>query len=175
LRYVAARAADVVREPQPLAARNTDQGHLRDPEFHLDAFRYRERRLLGSLARRLKHRLDQGVDSFFALVDVQDHVMAAGNAYAERVVMEEFASGVDRCEEPAVRMALAKLSALFALSRIETDRGWFLEAGYLSTAKSHAIREQVNVLCAEIRPDAVGLADGFGIPDQLLGAPIAMP
>jgi acyl-CoA oxidase len=175
LKYVAARAADAVREPQPLAARNTDRDHLRGSEFHLDAFRYREQRLLGSLARRLKHRLDQGMDSFFALVDVQDHVMAAANAHAESLVMEQFAAGVARCEDPAVRTALARLAALFALSRIEADRGWFLEAGYLSTAKSHAIREQVNILCAELRPDAVGLADGFGIPNQLLGAPIAMP
>jgi acyl-CoA oxidase len=101
--------------------------------------------------------------------------MATANAHAERIVMEQFAAGVARCEDSAVRTALAKLAALFALSRIEADRGWFLEAGYLSTAKSHAIREQVNILCAEIRPDAVGLADGFGIPDRLLGAPIAMP
>lgn len=175
LKYVAARAADAVREPHPLAARNTDQDHLRDPEFHLDAFRYREQRLLGSLARRLKHRLDQGVDSFYALVDVQDHVMATASAHAERIIMEQFAAGVARCEDTAVRAALTKLAALFALSRIEADRGWFLEAGYISTAKSHAVREQVNVLCAEIRPDAVGLADGFGIPDRLLGAPIATP
>jgi len=174
LKYVAARAADAVREPHPLAARNADSDHLRDPEFHLDAFRYREQRLLGSLARRLKHRLDQGMDSFYALVDVQDHVMAAANAHAERIVIEQFVKGVAGCVDPAVRTALGKLSVLFALSRIEADRGWFLEAGYLSTAKSHAIREQVNVLCAEIRPDAVGLADGFGIPDLLLGAPIAM-
>ena len=174
LKYVAARAADAVGEPHPLAARNTDRHHLRDAEFHIDAFKYREQRLLGSLARRLKHRLDQGMDSFYALVDVQDHVMAAANAYAERIVLEQFAAGVASCEDPAVQGALGKLSALFALTRIEADRGWFLEAGYLSTAKSLAIREQANVLCAEIRPDAVGLADGFGIPDRLLGAPIAM-
>jgi acyl-CoA oxidase len=175
LKYVAARAADAVREPHPLAARNTDQEHLRDTEFHVDAFRYREQRLLGSLARRLKHRLDQGMDSFFALVDVQDHVMAVANAHAERIVMEQFAAGVAGCEDPAVRIALSKLAALFALSRIEVDRGCFLEAGYLSSEKSLAIREQVNVLCAEIRPDAVGLADGFGIPVGMLGAPFAMP
>jgi acyl-CoA oxidase len=173
LKYVAARAADAVGEPQPLTARNTGHEHLRDPEMHIDAFRYRERRVLGSLARRLKHRLDQGMDAFLALVDVQNHVMAAAHAHVERVVVEQFVAGVERCDDPAVRAALARLSALFALSRIESDRGWFLEAGYLSTSKSHAIREQVTRLCAEIRPDAVALVDGFGIPDSLLGAPIA--
>ncbi|RMF01914.1 MAG: hypothetical protein D6772_04160, partial [Bacteroidetes bacterium] len=31
----------------------------------------------------------------------------------------------------------------------------------------------VDRLCAQIRPDAVALVDAFGIPDQLLAAPIA--
>lgn len=173
LKYVAARAADAVREPQPLAARNTDSAHLRDSEFHLDAFRYREQRLLGSLARRFKHRLDQGLDSFLALVDVQDHVMSVAHAHVERLVAEQFIAGIQECRQPEVSSALNLLEALFALSRIHQDRGWFLESGYLSTAKSHAIRKQINELCSEIRPDAVGLVNGFGIPDSLLGAPIA--
>lgn len=174
LKYVVNRAADAVGEPHPLTARNTDGEHLRDPEFHLDAFRYREQRLLGSLARRLKSRLDQGVDSFFALVDCQDHVMSAANAHVERIVVEQFVVGVERCPDLEVRAALARLESLFAMSRIEKDCGWFLESGYLSTAKSQAVRNQVNELCAEIRPDAVSLADGFGIPDNILGAPIAI-
>lgn len=173
LKYVALRAADAVGEPHPLTARNTDADHLRDPEFHLDAFRYREQRLLGSLARRMKHRLDQGMDSFFALVDCQDHVMSAAHAHVERIIAEQFVAGVARCDDDDVRAALTRLQQLFALSRIEADRGWFLESGYLSTAKSQAIREQVNEMCSAVRPDAVGLVDGFGIPDNILGAPIA--
>lgn len=173
LKYVANRAADAVGEPQPLTARNTDSEHLRDSEFHLDAFRYREQRLLSSLARRMKQRLDQGMDSFFALVDCQDHVMSAAYAHVERLVAEQFIAGIARCEDDEVRAALTRLQQLFALSRIEADRGWFLESGYLSTAKSQAIREQVNGLCASVRPDAIALVNGFGIPDNILGAPIA--
>jgi hypothetical protein len=33
----------------------------------------------------------------------------------------------------------------------------------------------VNRLCGELRPDAAELVDAFGIPDELLGAPIGLP
>ena len=41
-------------------------------------------------------------------------------------------------------------------------------------AKTKAIRRLVDDLCAEVRVDAHCLVEGFGIPDELLGAPIAV-
>ena len=69
---------------------------------------------------------------------------------------------------------LRSLVHLFALSRIEADRGWYLESGYLEPPKSRAIRAQVNELCEELRAHARFLVDAFGIPDEVLGAPIAV-
>jgi acyl-CoA oxidase len=80
---------------------------------------------------------------------------------------------VKRVEAGPLREVLDRLEQLYALERIEADRAWFLEAGFLETAKSRAIRELVLQICAEVRPDAVAIVDGFGIPDSLLGAPIA--
>ena len=60
------------------------------------------------------------------------------------------------------------------LWRIEEDRGWFLESGYAEPRKTKAVREQVNELCGRVREDARGLVDAFGIPDAVLGAPIAL-
>ncbi len=172
LKFVAARAADAVGEPSPVAARLTDADHLRSVDFQRHAFAYREQRLLASLARRLKHRLDAGRDSFYAMIDCQDHMMATAHAHVERLIFDSFADGVakagDELAEP-----LGRLLSLYALSAIEADRAWFEEAGYISSAKSRAIRAQVNELCRELRPDAVALVDAFGIPDKLLGAPIA--
>jgi acyl-CoA oxidase len=48
-----------------------------------------------------------------------------------------------------------------------------LEAGYISSSKSKAIRGEVNALCDEIHPDALDLVDAFAIPDACLAAPIA--
>ncbi len=44
----------------------------------------------------------------------------------------------------------------------------------MSGKKSKAITKHVTRLCAEMRRDAVGLVDAFGIPDQCLSAPIAL-
>ncbi len=70
-------------------------------------------------------------------------------------------------------MTLDLVTDLYALWRIELDRGWFLEQGYLEPPKAKAIRKLVNRLCRELRGQAVPLVEAFGIPPELLGAPIA--
>ena len=37
------------------------------------------------------------------------------------------------------------------------------------------VTRTVNELCATLRPHAEELVDAFGIPDQILAAPIALP
>ena len=104
--------------------RLTDEKHLRDPEFQLGALRYREERLRRSAAQRLKKRIDEGADSFTALNQCQDHLVTLAHAYVERVTLEQFLKGVADCSDPALATQLTTLCDLFALSRIEADRGW---------------------------------------------------
>ena len=42
----------------------------------------------------MKKRLDSGMDSFDALVEVQGHVVALAKAHTETVVLERFAVGI---------------------------------------------------------------------------------
>lgn len=174
VRFIARQATRRAVALNPVMTRKTDTEHLRDPKFHRAAFRYREERLVSSAARRFKRRIDLGKDSFDAMNEVQDHLVTLAHAYVERVVLERFQDAVERCEDDSIRPILEKLCTLYALSRLEADRGWFLESGYFEGVKAKAIRQQVNRLCAELRPDAVALVDAFGIPDKLLGAPIAL-
>ncbi|HEX6135166.1 MAG TPA: acyl-CoA dehydrogenase [Longimicrobiales bacterium] len=169
-RHIAARAATRVTELNPIITRRTDSDHLLDPQFHAAALRYREERLTASLARRLKQRLDQGTDSFDALNECQDHAVTLGRAFAERFILDRFQDGVGACPDAASRALLARLAALYTLSCIEADSGWFLQTGYIEAAKARAIRNTVNELCREIRPLATALAAAFGIPDALLEA-----
>jgi acyl-CoA oxidase len=67
---------------------------------------------------------------------------------------------------------MLKLYQLYALSQIEKNKGWYLEDGYMEAVKTKAIRQMVNQLCWEIRPDAVSLVKAFDIPDSCLAAPI---
>jgi acyl-CoA oxidase len=171
VRHLAGRAETRVTEMNPLAVRKTDAEHLRDPEFHLAAMVYREERLLASAGRRLRALIQDGVDSFDAMNRVQDHLLALADAHVERIVLEAFQEGIARAPSPAASERLAGLAALWALARLEADRGWFLESGYFEAAKARAIRGEVNTLCAEVAEQAEGLVDGFGIPDAVLRAP----
>jgi acyl-CoA oxidase len=174
VRYVTGRATVAVTERNPIATRRTDADHLRDPDFHLAALRYRETRLVDTLARRLGHRIQQGHDSFTALNECQDHAIAAATASVERRILEVFRGVIERCADPGARAVLDRLAWLFALSLIERHAAWFLEKNYIEGVKSAAIREEVNRLCAEIRVEATALVNAFGIPDALLAAPIAV-
>jgi len=49
-----------------------------------------------------------------------------------------------------------------------------MEHGRLTPARSKAVISTVNDLCVELRPHAETLVHGFGIPDEVLAAPIAL-
>lgn len=170
IRYVAERAGQRVTELNPVATRRTDPDHLRDPDFHLAALRYREERLLASAARRLRSRLEDGMDSFHALNEVQTHLVTLATAHIDRVVLEAFQDAVTRAPTPGTSETLAELCRLYALDRLEAHRAWYLEAGYMDPPKSRAVRAQVDALCTELRPEAVRLVDAWGIPDDILHA-----
>jgi acyl-CoA oxidase len=173
LRFVAARAGTAVRELNPLVTRATSSEHLRGPEFHLGALRWREEHLLETVARRLKKRLDAGEEPTQALLECQTHLLAAARAHVERTVVERAAAAV--AASPAESAAVLRpLLALHTLARLEADAGWLLEHGVLEAAKARAIRKEIDALCRELRPAARGLVDAFAIPDEVLAAPIAV-
>ncbi|MDH3568963.1 MAG: acyl-CoA oxidase, partial [Gemmatimonadota bacterium] len=91
----------------------------------------------------------------------------------ERIVVERFLGGAARAGHETFGDALRSIATLYALWRIESDRGWYLESGYLAPDKSRAIRALINQLCRDVRTDAVALVAAFGIPEHCLAAPIA--
>lgn len=174
LNYLAGQAKTSFSEMNPLVVRKTDEEHLLDPEFHLNAFKYRERHILTSAAKRLKRHIDSGMDSFDAFNVTQHHLVAVGFAYIERIILEQFQLQVEKTEDEGCKKILRKLCQLFALSQIDRNKGWYLENDYMAGVKTKAIRKTLNQLCWDIRQDAVPLVNAFKIPDVLLSAPIAV-
>lgn len=168
-RYLAGRAAAAVALRNPIATRRTDEEHLRDPDVQTAAMEYREQRLLASLARRLKARIDDGMDAFLALNECQDHAIHLARAHVERMLLEQFVAATGEADAAG----LEPVRSLFALAAIERDAAWFLEAGYLEPVKARAVRATVNRLCALTRPRALELVDAFGLPPAVIAAPIA--
>ena len=172
--FVVDEVATRLTELNPVVTRKTDREHLRSLEFQQAALQYRADRTLLSAGRRLQRRIDEeDMDPFDAFVDVQDHLVQLAHAEAERVVLERFVDAIDRLDDDSLRETLDRLRQLFALSRIEENLDWFLEAGYVESNKAKAIRGTVNDLCDDLRPQAEALVDAFGIPESCLAAPIA--
>jgi acyl-CoA oxidase len=175
LNYLGDQAKTSIAEKNPIIIRSTDEEHLMDPEFHRNAFEYREREILSSSARRLKRHIDEGMNSFDAFNVSQHQLIAVGNAYVERIILEQFQNAAAGTKDAKCKAVLGKLCALFALYQVEKHAAWYLEAGYMEGVKTKAVRKLVSQLCWEIRQDAVPLVDAFGIPDRCLSAPIAVP
>jgi acyl-CoA oxidase len=174
LRFLASRAFTSVSEKNPLTIRNTDREHLLDSNFHLSAFTFRENQLLYSVSQRLRGHIKNGKRSYDAFLVCQTHLIALAEAFAERIVLEQFVKAVNDCEDINLKTILKKLCDLYALSTIENHKGWYLEADYMEGVKTKAIRRLVDQLCANVREEAGALVEAFAIPEQLLSAPIAI-
>ena len=65
---------------------------------------------------------------------------------------------------------LDRLCSLYALDSIHDDRAWFLEHHRISAGRSKALGAQIDALCRELRPHALSVVEGMGVPAQWLSA-----
>ncbi|WP_216209539.1 acyl-CoA dehydrogenase family protein [Amycolatopsis aidingensis] len=149
-----------------------DEDDLFDRGWQLKLFEDREEHLLDGVARRLRRAASDGADPFRVFNDAQDHVLHAARAHIDRVVLEGFVAGIDRCGDPAARALLERVCDLHVMANVEADRAWFLEHGRLSANRAKAVVAAVNDLCQELRPHARTLVDAFAIPGQFLATPM---
>ncbi len=116
--------------------------------------RFREEHMLSGVARRLKAGIDAGDEPFEVFNRCQDHVIAAGRAHVDRIVLEAFQAAVQAAPEETRGAVEGRLRPACA----GDDRGG---AGLVHRARpvvagrSKAITALVNELCAAVRPDAV--------------------
>ena len=174
LQFFGEQTSTKFAELNPIVTTRIDREHLRDTEYQLSAFRYREQRILMGTAKRMRNLAKDGLDVYEAFLACQVRLGVLAQANVERVILEQFAEAVAACKDSDIRAVLKDLLDLYALSQIEKHRGWYLEYSYLQPRKSKAIGWEVDQLCSEIRPKALAIVDAFGIPDECLAAPIAL-
>ena len=146
-----------------------DDVSILDRDWYTMMFDFREKHMLETLARRLR-RAASADDPFAIFNAAQDHLLLAAKAHIDAVVLHAFLTVLDECEDQDAADALGVLCDLYALSSLEADRAWFHEHGRLTAARSKAILNEVNGLCARIRPIALDLVDAFGIPESMIAA-----
>jgi acyl-CoA oxidase len=150
--------------------RRDEEASLLDRSWHVEMFEFHERHLLETLARRLRRATE--VDDPFPIFNAaQDHLLAAARAHVDMVLLQAFADAVDGAGQ--LQPVLATLCDLFALATIEDERAWYQEHGRLTANRSKAVIAEVNRLCDQLRPLAGSLVAAFGIPEEMIAAPMA--
>jgi acyl-CoA oxidase len=153
---------------------NVSQSHLRNTDFQIVMFRFRESAALFSAAQEFRRLTSKKhLDQYAAFAHMQRELLDLAHAHIERVILERFARMIVTVQSQPLKPVLKRACDLFALSQIELNKGWYLEYGALTGLKSRAVTRQVDKLCREVRQEAVQLVDSFGIPDSCLAAPIA--
>lgn len=160
-------------QTNPVVTHREGAAHLRDPQFQLDAFQYRTAKLLHTAALRLRKHSGR-LGSFGAWNRCLNHLLTLAESHIESVILAKFIAAVDRCQDKSSKQALKMVCDLYALERIWKDIGTYRNEDYVAPNKAKAIHRQVEYLCFEVRGRAKELVDGFGIPDELLRAPIGL-
>ena len=174
LKLLGARLNDKLSTINPVYTNNVDIDHLYNPKFHKHAFDYRTRRLTYTLAMRIRDYVKKGIPSYQAFLKVQTHLLALGKAYSTELAYSTFTSFVDTIGDKKYQQLFQKIGTLYALHELRKDTSWYLEQGYIGSAKSKAIRNRVERLSTELRPHIKTLVDGYGIPEHCMSAPIAI-
>jgi acyl-CoA oxidase len=196
-------ARGVIERLTAAAPGRDDETVLFDRAWQVRAFEDREQHMVDGLARRLRRAAAEASDgaggaggagapggasgpggaggasgpggAFAVFNDVQDHLLRAARVHVDRVVLEAFVAGLERCPDPAARALLGRVCDLYVLATIEADLAWFLAHGRLTPTRAKSVTSAVNGLCQQLRPHAQTLVDGFAIPPQYLDAEMLRP
>ncbi len=182
VRFAASAATDAVKERTAAAqliqrlidarpGRDDGDHDLLDRGTQLGLFEDREEHVIETAARRLRRAdKDDARQAFEVFNAAQDHVIRCGRVHIQRVVLEAFTAGIARCEDPEAQDLLRDVCSLYALTEIESDLAWFMGHNRISDSRAKTVATLINDLLDKLRPHTLTLVEGFGVPEESLGA-----
>ncbi|WP_454198876.1 acyl-CoA dehydrogenase family protein [Nocardia sp. Marseille-Q1738] len=179
VRFAATMAGDVVRKRSGVrqliqtlrdrSGESVDDGDLSRRAVQLQLFADREDYLVRTAAHRLRARA-QDTRPFEAFNNAQDHILAAGSAHIDRLVLEAFIEGIAGIDDPDARELAGSMCDLYVYSTIEESQAWFIMHRFMSVERAKAVRRGVNELVDRLRPHALTLVEAMGVPESMLRA-----
>ena len=167
LRYIGGKIQFRLSEYNPLFTRNTSVQHLESDEFLSDALKYREKKILISLADRMKSYIDKRMEPNEAFLKCQLHIIDAGRAYIERLAYRMMVRKLEGLEASPEKTILLQINQAYALTIIMENRDWYLENDYMEGSKTKAIRRVYDKHIAAFRKDIIGLAGALGVNERV--------
>jgi acyl-CoA oxidase len=157
--------------PEPTVPRPRDS-RPEAPALQLDLLRYRERCL--RLTARESMADESRWDTYFTAWNGNvSGALAMARVRGARLALERFLAAVEDAETESARASLRPLAALYALTEIQRDSGWYLAHGALTADQVEGLPAAIDSLCERIRPHVAMLIEGFSLSPELLRAPIA--
>lgn len=142
---------------------------VRDLDWLIELFRYRERVLLADC----RDRMSETGGYFDAWNNSINTGLAMARQRGVRIALECTAAAAQDAQVARVRSALTLLAALYGVTELQRDAGWFAARGGLTPVQVLGLAGDADALCAALVPEVPMLLDGFALTPELLRAPIA--
>lgn len=134
----------------------------------------RESLLFSKLGAKMQKAAEQGRDAMYDtwMLQQSDLVQDVARAYGERLISEQFAAAI-RKADPDLTATLQQLYHLHLLDILRSHLDHLLISKLVTLKEAALIQKTVRKLCADLAPRALELVDAFGLPEEMLSAPIA--
>jgi len=173
VKFLLRKANYKMSEYNYLHKRNTDYKHISSSGFITEAINYRYEKSMIKLSERMRKYLGRKMDPYQAFLKTQVHMVDVADAYIDKIVTASFAKKVSEATGD-LQPILKRVFTLYGLDTIHANKGWYLENDYMEGVKTKAIRKVRTKVLQDLRPDLRGLVDAFGIPEELIAAPIVL-
>ena len=168
MNYVGGKIKISLAELNIYYARKTSSDHILDEEFLSNALRYKEKKMLISLADRMREYIDKKVSPYDAFLKCQVHLVDAARSYIERLAYREMIKTIDKLEHSAEKEILKKVNRFYALSLIMEHRYFYLESDYMDGSKTKAIRRVYSDVMLDLRNNVEGILESFGFDKEMV-------
>jgi acyl-CoA oxidase len=145
---------------------------LESPDYLLSLLRERERNLVLELRRAMREGGKEGT-MFDAWNELVSEAVELATLHVRRTALESFNDYLDRVTDAQARDVLNRLFRLLCLKEVAENMSSLLLQGTIDGVLARAVSAERNALAGSLFADAQLLREAFGIPDTLLGAPIA--
>lgn len=155
---------------------SAEDSSLMDLSYLQHLMATREAKLFGTLSDRMKSKMKDGKSLFEVwMMEESFLVQDAATSFIERMLFEQLMKRIEDSDE-SLKRTLTKICQLFTLGCIQRDIGWYLCNDLISKQHGLDLDQLLAALCGVegLGEDVLELVDAFGIPDEVISAPIAM-
>ena len=99
-------------------------------------------------------------------------LVEAARAHITCFTVKAFMEYISFAKEPATRKVLDRLCQLYAIHKLIQHPIGLLESGYIKPQHMKFIKNRKERLFEELRPEALGLVEAWGLPDMVLKSAI---